>query len=216
VPETAYGRIIVASQLEYAARDLLQKWFPSYLREVERQFGWQGEQLPAPRNYTNRNSFDALPGEEMPKVVVISPGLVGNPEHPEANGYYRATWAVGIGIAVAGRTEEEADNKVKIYGAAARGVLVQHQTLEREDLGVCYVTWLEENYDDLPLVDQIAQYKAVSMFVGVETEFAVNRFMHPSEPSEFPEFSVDIDSVTTTVEDMDGNVAKSSTVIQLP
>src|SRR4051812_42423263 len=117
---SAFGQIVIATQVEYAVRDILQKYFPTYLREVERIMEWEREPLPTPRNYTNRNSFDALSGEEIPKVVVISPGLYQIPTHPEADGYFKAIWQVGVGVATAAPTEEQADHQAKMYGAAAR------------------------------------------------------------------------------------------------
>jgi hypothetical protein len=164
--------------------------------------GWEGEALPAPRNYTNRNSFDALAGEEMPKVVVISPGLWDIPTHPENDGYYAATWQVGVGIAIAGRTEEEADRTVKMYGAAARAIVVQHQSLESSTLGVCGVSWLDENYDDLPLEDQFMNYKSVGIFLGVEVEDAVNRFTRPPRVTEAPQTLGTVETVITEFPDV--------------
>jgi hypothetical protein len=207
---TVYGDIAVAAELEIAVRDLLQKWFPSYLREVERQNGWDDDPLPTPRNYIIRNSFDAEPGEEMPKVAVISPGLWEVPEHPAVDGYYQATWQVGVGVAIAAETEDEANRRVKMYGAAARAICLQHQTLEREDLGVCYVSWLDESYDDLPINDQFANYKAAAINFGVEVNQATSRFMRPSLPSEAPETTVDIDTVIITFPDY----SKTVTVVE--
>jgi hypothetical protein len=193
-PESVFGNITVASDVEYAVRDLLQKWFPTYLREVERQTGWEGEELPSPRNYTNRNEFDALPGEELPKVVVISPGLLEEPTHPEGGGYYRAVWHLGIGVATAAQTEEEADRKVKMYGAAARAILVQNQSVDGFAIGV---HWEEEKYDDLPIEDQHANYKAANIFFGIEVENAVNRWMGPDRPDESPQLTGQWQTVIT-------------------
>ena len=180
-PDSAFGKIMVASEIEYAARDLLQKWFPTYLREVERQVGWEDDPLPIPRNYTNRNEFDALPGEELPKVVVISPGTEGRPQHPEGDGYYRAVWRLGIGVATAAQTEEEADRRAKMYGAAVRGIIIQNQNLSGLAIGVA---WSSESYDDLPIDDQFANYKSAGIYFLVEIEKAVNRWMRPDDPSE--------------------------------
>lgn len=190
---STYGNIFVASELEESIRVLLKKWFPSYLREIERRVDWDKEPLLAPRSYTTRNSYDVLPGEEMPKVVVISPGLVEQPEHPEADGYYKATWSVGVGIAIGARDEELADRVVKMYGAAARNILINHQSLGRDD--VCYVSYLDENYDDLPIDDQLMLYKSAAIYVGVEVENVVNRFMRPTTPDEQEETLTTIEEV---------------------
>ena len=193
-PDTVFGKIVVASEIEYAARDLLKKWFTTYLREIERQVGWEGDPLPSPRNYTNRNEFDALPGEELPKVVVISPGTEGRPEHPEGDGYYRAVWQLGVGVATAAQTEEEADRMAKMYGAAARGIMAQNQDLGGIAVGVY---WIRESYDDLPIDDQFANYKQAGVYFGVEVEKAVNRWMGPDEPSEEEQLIREFQTVIT-------------------
>jgi hypothetical protein len=193
---SAFGNIVVASDIEYAVRDILQRSFPAYLREVERQVGWEGEELPAPRNYTTRNSFDALPGEEMPKVVVISPGLFDVPTTPEGDGYYRGVWQLGVGIAVAAETEEEADRSVKMYGAATRAILLQNQSLDGIAVGVY---WLDENYDDLPVENQLQTYKAAGIYMGVDVEKITTRRAKPVL-SEAPQYLGEVQDTTITVD----------------
>jgi hypothetical protein len=219
VTTTAFGKIVVASELERSIIVLLKKWFPTYLREIERNVGWRGEELPTPRNYGNRNSFDLQAGEEIPKVVVISPGLFEVPEHPEGDGYYSATWQVGVGIATAARTEEEADRKAKMYAAAMRGILIQHQDLEDPELGVSYVTWLDESYDDLDIDDQYQRARGAGVYIGVEVEDAVNRYMRPPMVSEAPQTTIPIDTVITDVDkqvDDDTSHGVTTSVTDLP
>lgn len=193
---TAFDRILIASDVELAVRDLLIKWFPTYLREVERQVGWAREPLPEPRSYTNRVSFDVEPGEALPKAVVISPGLFATPGHPEGNGKYRASWNIAIGIATSANSEELADYKTKMYGAATRAIMVQHQTLERED--VIGVHWLDEAYDELQIPDQLMTYRAAALMFAVEVEDVVSRWAGVPEPEEGASFdwtaeTVDVD-----------------------
>lgn len=195
---SAFGQIVVASQLENAVCDLLRKWFPTYLREIERIMEWEREPLPTPRNYTNRNSFDAQSGEEIPKVAVISPGLFNPPTHPESDGYYKAIWQLGIGVATAAPTEELADAQAKMYGAAARAILLQHQDLEKPDI-VTAVTWLDENYDDLPIEDQLAQYRSASIFLGIEVAKTTSRYMRPPDVSEAPQIINTVEEVITEI-----------------
>jgi len=193
---SAFGKIVVATQIEYAIRDLLKLYFPMYLREIERIMSWEREELPTPRNYTNRNTFDALPGEELPKVVVISPGLLEPPERVTGDGDYRATWQVGVGVAIAARTEEEADFQVKMYAAAVRGIVLHNKSMGRDDIVGVY--WLDENYDDLPIDDQHANYKAAGNFFGVEVEGTINTFMRPPLITEAAQELGEIEKVIVT------------------
>lgn len=204
--QSAFGKIVIASQVEYAVRDILQLYFPTYLRELERQMEWEREALPTPRNYTVRNSLDVQSGEEIPKVVVVSPGLWEPPEVIEGEGYYVAKWQVGVGVAIAAPTEEEADAQAKMYGAAARAILLQHQSLERDD--VSGVFWLDENYDDLELDDQLANYKAAQVFVAVQMNEAVNRWMKPPRIGEDEQEIQDVERVVIQIPSWDKEVER--------
>jgi hypothetical protein len=201
VPDTAFRRILVASSIEEATKTLLQKWFATYLREVERQIGWDREPLPSPANYVNRNSFDVEPGEKMPKVVVISPGLYQAPTHPQSNGYYNASWQIAIGIAIAARNEELADQICKMYGAAIRGIMLQHQDLEQDS--VKQVIWLDESYDDLQIPNQHQLFKAAASLFAVEVEDVTSRWAGPPVPTEEPSIIGEVDTADVIVNIVD-------------
>jgi hypothetical protein len=197
---SAFGKIVVASQLERSVRELLKEWFPTYLREVERQVGWDREPLAEPTSYSNRNSFDVEAGEEMPKVVVISPGLLEVPSHPEGNGDYNSVWQVGVGVAHASRNEEIADDVSKMYGAAVRAIVMQHQSLGRED--VTGISWIDEGYNDLTsLENQLELYKSAEVHFGVYVEGVVNRWVGPPVPTEEATVLGEVDTVITEIPD---------------
>lgn len=167
---------------------------------------WQLEQLPTPMNYLKtRNSFDVQSGEPVPAVVVISPGLLEVPTHPESNGSYNSVWQVGIGVATSQRDEELADDVSKMYGAAVRAILVQHQSLERDD--VIEVRWIDETYDDLPSVEnQIELYKSAELNFGIAVEGSVSRWMGPALPTEDATVIGEADTVITEIPDWEKTV----------
>lgn len=181
---TVFQRILVASEIEEAAINVLAKWFPTYLREIESQLGLPVNRVPTPRNYTNRNKFDSLRGEEMPKIVVISPGLL-NPPEKQGNGQYRALWRLGVGVATTGETESEASMMSKIYGSAVRKILLDKQSLGG-GLGISEVIWIDEVYEDLPIPDQVQQYRAATIFFAVDVNNVVTARRGPSEPDMAP------------------------------
>jgi hypothetical protein len=184
---SVYGKIVVASDIERAVQGVLEKWFSSYLREVERQQDWADEELVSPKNYSNRNSFDVEPGEVMPKVVIVSPGLAEQPGKVEGNGVYRAKWSLGVGVAIAARTEEKAKALADMYGAAVRGILLQVDKSEFQNVDCIGVDWVDENYDDLPVEDQLQKYRASMTLFVIEVDNAVSIWSGPAEPSELPQ-----------------------------
>jgi len=179
-----FRKIFVASQLERAAKITLQKWFPTYLRELERQLGLPVNSAPTPRNYTTRNKFDSLRGEEMPKVVVISPGLANAPLQG-GHGQYRAMWRLGVGVAITAPSEDEAIMLSQMYGAAARAIVLQHQSLG-DNIGIVEIHWLDETYDDLPVPDQLNQFRAAGNFFAVDVDNVVTKYAGPDTPDLLP------------------------------
>lgn len=177
---SVFGRILSAHEIEESTIDLLKKWFPTYLHELEKQLVIEYNSLIAPKTYDNRNKFDALPGEELPKVVVISPGLHGDPTQ-RGDGRIDAVWRVGVGVAIAAKTEEEANKRTKVYGAIARAIMLQ----QGGELNA-RVTLLDEQYVDLPISDQIQQYRAASVFFAVDVENIMNKRKGPATPDEEP------------------------------
>lgn len=180
---SVFGEIFVASELEEAVITTLKKWYPTYLRHVEEKLQLPVGKLVGPRVYTNRNNFDAIPGDDMPMCVVISPGLHDEPITRE-RGKYTAAWSLGVGIAIAADTETKANAFSKIYGAAARAIVL-HNSVKETDF-VTNVTYLDETYDDLPIEDQLQQYRAAGVYFAIEVENVVDKYRGPAEPDADP------------------------------
>lgn len=177
-----FNNILVASQLEEAVINTLVKWLPTYLREVERQLDVPIQSTPEPEHFTNRNSFDFLPGEKFPKVVAISPGLSGSPT-ANGTGQYRATWRMGVGAAIAANSEPLANQWVKIYGAAIRSIMLNYPSLD----GLAEaVRWEDELYEDLPISNQNQLFKSAAVYFSIDCNNVVTRWSGPTSPDEDP------------------------------
>jgi hypothetical protein len=182
VQTQVFKDILVASSIEEAVINQLVKWLPTYVREIERQLELPIGQIPYPRHYSNRNSFDIIPGEDFPKVIVISPGLAEQPI-AKGDGQYIAAWRLGVGVGLAADTEAEANMLAKIYGAAVRAIMVHKQSLG----GISQVTrWIEEQYDDLPIPSQNQLYKAAAVYFMLECENVVTKWAGPEIPDDEP------------------------------
>lgn len=173
-----FRTIYSADILEAEVVALLQLWFPTYLREMERQHDLQPNSIKTPITYTTRRIFDALPGEELPKCVVVSPGLAGKPEK-RGGGSYDCLWRLGVGVAFSWVTEEEANTLVKNYAAASRAIMLQQLPH--------IITWEDESYDDLPITDKLVQYKAASNFFTILVQNVVSKTGGPTEPDLLPD-----------------------------
>lgn len=143
---TVFDHILTADVVEQHALETLQTWLPTYLREVERQTGRDPNTLPAVRSWKPVNIFERWPEDQLPAVLLVSPGLIGTPEK-EGDGYYRARWSLGIGVVVSARDAATTNSLAKVYAAAVRATILQHQSLGGHSRGV---GWVDEKYDDLP------------------------------------------------------------------
>jgi len=179
-----FHRIVSASEIEDAVMGTLQTWFPTYLAEQERQESMRVGLLPPPQNYINRNAFDTLEGEELPKIVVISEGLA-SPPASTGQGVYHAVWRVGVGVATAAKTEDLANRMVKAYGAAVRA-LVLNKVPASTDLNIISIAWVEETYPNLNIPSPIMLFKAANISFHIDVDDVVHRYGGPAKPTLAP------------------------------
>lgn len=174
---------IPQQQLEAPTVALLQKWFSTFLRQIETQLNLTQDSIKVPlaKNYTSRNKFDALAGEDTPKVVVVSPGIIGSPMM-SGNRQIRATWRLGIGVACVATTEELAKLHGDIYGAAVREIMLKKGG---GALGG-HIHWLDEQYTDLPISQQLQQYRAAAIWFSVDIENVATKRGGPDIPDADP------------------------------
>lgn len=175
---TVFDNIFLPDTLVSEANALLKKWFPSYLTGFEVRLDLEPGTLLVPENYTQRNTFDSVPGEQLPKVVVLVPGIIGTPQKSGA-GVYRATWRMGVGIAIAAKTEEEAVSLAEIYGAIVLAIFIDHPSIN----GVASRTvWIDASYDDLPTGSELQQFRSSSTWFAVDVDNVVSKTPGPPEP----------------------------------
>lgn len=168
VVSNVFRRMVSAAQIEHAALDIIKEWIPDYLEEYENAMGWRKGTLPIPENYMNRNSFDIDAGEDIPKVIAISPGLQGQPIMSGGN-QYRAIWQLGIGVAHAHEDEEVANEMIKAYGTVIHKLLTDKQTLGGFP-GIAQIDWVGETFDDLNIPNQLKLFMGASEFFTVDVD----------------------------------------------
>jgi hypothetical protein len=178
---SAIGKIVTGRDVELAALAVLKKWASTYLGEAEAATGRVRGSLPRPRAWTTATEFEKWPEDQLPAVLLISPGLAA-PPRADGNGTYRASFALGIAAIVSTSHMDETAALAKLYCATLRACLLQHQSLEGFAAGV---TWADENYDDLPSIDDRSLGAGQAIFV-VEVDAISTRWNGPIHPSEPP------------------------------
>lgn len=143
--ESIFKPIVTRQEVEMAALNTLKLWFDTYLAEVERQKGLDVRQLPRPRSYIRKNEFDRWPEDQIPAIIVISPGLVGPPSGT-GSGSFRGDWQLGVAVITEGQDNDNTRDLVGYYTAAIRALILQRPSLGGFAMGV---TWEDERYDDI-------------------------------------------------------------------
>jgi hypothetical protein len=140
------GPMISAYDVERAALDTLRKWIDTYLGEAEAQHGRARNSLPRPRSYTTSNSFDKWPEDQLPCVLLVSPGIL-EPPQARGDGAIFAVFSLGVAAIVSTAQMADTEELAKLYVCALRTCLIQQRSLGGCESGT---EWLDETYDDLP------------------------------------------------------------------
>lgn len=174
-----FGPIISSDQVEDAIRNTLRDWFPTYLREYELQAGIPANSLPEPRAYIVTNDVEKEPEDQMPAILVVSPGLVEEPM-PDGEGLYRAPFGVAVAVFTSASDRESTEDLVRQYVAMARAIMLHKQTYGGIGDGT---RWVDESYAELTFDDERTIGAGQAVFV-VEVAGVVRRYGGPPRPIE--------------------------------
>lgn len=182
----AIGPIVTGRDVELAVMRFLKRWSGTYLAECERQGGFAPAALPRIRSWTTSPDFETWPEDQIPCVLLVSPGLAEAPL-ADGSGVYRVKFTLGIAVIVSTAKMDETARLGKLYVAAMRAAILQHQSLEGFASGI---EWLDENYDDLPSIDDRSLGAGQAVF-AVEVDGFARRWNGPKTPEEPPDPDTD-------------------------
>jgi len=176
---TVFQPIISADELETWVTETLQLWWLTYAREFELQKGMAEDSLPEPRSWVIAEEVEREGTDQLPSIVVVSPGLNGDRPIQEGDGTFDATWLIGVGIFVSAATRSDTAKLVRQYGAIIRAIMLQKQTLGGNANGT---TWLDESYnDDFTFTDD-KTISAGQVIFNIQVASVLNRFAGPMQP----------------------------------
>ena len=177
-PGTVYGRIITGNDVEQAVLATLRDRMPEYIAEVERQRGRDPGALAEPKGYIVASQFSKWPEDQLPVVIVISPGLAG-PARRAGDGQVRARWSIAAGIINSAAKIDRTRENALDYVGAIRTLLAQHQALDGLAAGV---EWQDENYvPPFPYSDTRTLFGAQAIF-AVTVDDVVSYGLGPDGP----------------------------------
>lgn len=140
-----FGQIKIADDLDQAVISTLSAWFPTYIRELEIQANIPNGSIQQPKSFLTADKVDRSSADQLPSIVVVSPGLSGKKPMQEGDGTFRVFFSVGVGIFVSANNRANTMRLVRIFTAIVRTIMLQKQDLNGYAAGT---TWLDESYDD--------------------------------------------------------------------
>jgi hypothetical protein len=174
------GPLFSAHLIEESAIETLQTWLPTYAAEAKAQYGLE---LPEIKSWgLTPSTYDKFPEQALPALVVVADGI-GKGGEPEeyAGGHYRASWALGVAVAIQHPDMNKARKIAQIYGAAVRGALLQRRSL---GAGGRVSRWIDEGY---PYATKEKRTRAAAENVFLVTQDEVVNWRQGPKGDEPPE-----------------------------
>lgn len=169
-----FGKIKDATaHVEVPVYETLRSWAPTYLQEKERQMSAERGLLPPFRSYHAEPEFDKFPEDQLPSCIIVSPGLIGEPER-QGDGKWHAWYAVAIAAVTSAKDYTRTKQLAKVYASVVRSIMLQK--------GPGRPRWLDESFDDL--VEEEGRQLAVGMqsFAVYVTDITDDSEGPPSPP----------------------------------
>lgn len=157
-----FGPVFNFTQVERWILDTAELWFPTYLAEAERQAGEPERTFAPVKSFITANEWDSWPEEHLPCMLVMDTGL-GEAPRRTGEGKWSVRRLFGVSLIVQATTRSDVRWSSGLYGAAARSLLLQHQSLGHPD-HIGGLDWTDERPAPIPSDDtrnigaQIALY----------------------------------------------------------
>lgn len=153
-----FGKVVTGAMVERAVVDFLTaedeetggNWFATALGEIERVEGLEPGSVQTPLGVVTSSDFEKWPEDQLPVILVISPGLVRPPVR-RGRASLSMTWAVGVAGIVADTTPESSRRLGQVYAAAASLAIMTHRSLGGFATGG--TVQMDERYDDIDFGD---------------------------------------------------------------
>ena len=181
-PENVYGPLVAGSDVEDHVQEIIARWHPSYLYELERLHGIVPGTLPLIRSMVRSAAIEKFPEDQLPCLMIASPGLT-DPPIPDGGGYYIASWRINLAIQVIAGPNRRAQELARWYALVLRSCVEQQQqdpALTRP-VHIVRIDWRDENYENLdPINDRTVCIGRVEFAVLVAE--VLRRGYGPLEP----------------------------------
>lgn len=183
-----FERIVTPDDVEQAVVATLNLWMDDYLGEMERLKGYTANEVARPAGIITASEFAKWQEDQLPLIMVVSPGLDGPPIRRKGGGSYEAAWSVTVAAIVADVDLGLTRRLMSVYAGAIRASILQHKMLRSSlypDGFASFLAWKDESYSDIPFADTRA-LDSVRVGFSVGVEDVTTEQAGPREPSGKP------------------------------
>lgn len=149
-----------SNEIEVAVADRLNARLDAYLAAVERQRDLAVGVISRPRGIFAASEIDKWSENQLPAIIVATPGTTGTPEKG-GDGYYRATYQLEIAAIVSTSGDGSSRRLAQRYAAAIRPTILQERSL---DTGLAAMSFQGETLDAIDIDDRRTLFGSVSLF----------------------------------------------------
>lgn len=181
--------------VEAAVQAHIEKWFPTYLRAVEPLGEYAEGSLQDFRTIETNPEFERWPEDQIPGLLIVSPGMVPGSAKQEGNGKVRGKFVIGLGIVCSADTRKNSNELAGWYGVAMLGLMLQKPSLGKFARGV---ELKDVSYDDLGS-DGIRTQASNLLVFEVEVPEIIDTHFGPLIPEDLPSESVIAEEANVTV-----------------
>jgi hypothetical protein len=177
-PPPRLGIVRSALQVERGALGVLKQSLGAYLDAVGAQDGL-AVPLVGPRSYACVAQLDHFAEEQLPAVIITSPGTLAEPKR-RGDGVYEAQYGLAVAAFISTATREATHELVRVWCEAIRACLVQQPSLG----GVCDdLTLLAEDYHEQPVIDRRSLAAGIVSFAALVAGI-VDAYAGPLPPND--------------------------------
>lgn len=176
---TMIGDLKGGNVVEKAVQEHIEKWMATYLRAVEPLGEYAEGSLQDFRSIQTSPEFEHWPEDQIPGLLIVSPGMVQGSAKIAGDGMMRAKFICGLGVICSAGKQADANDLAKWYGIAIAALMLQNPSIS----GFARGCDLEDmSYDELGSDGIRTQATALVVF-SIDVPDVIDTGTAPWEPT---------------------------------
>lgn len=174
---STFGTAISPRQAEKWLAAFIERWIQEYLAWYERINAIDPKTFDMPWGIQSSSEFTHWQGENLPHIVIVSPGLA---EPPEREGdQVNACWNMAITVIVGGQSRSDVRDNQMAYATAIWAMIEHNRSADRPN-EIRGVNPVDIQFTDIPVEDS-GSYGSATLVCTVDVEAVISTRGYPPE-----------------------------------